>query len=99
MPEIFPCAESQRGCKYFRDLVENNKTLERAWIRQFPSPLQSQLKTIVRTKDEQQLRNWLQTFMDMSTVESLMEQQKNIYFPAQLFFINSKLMSQCETFK
>ncbi|WP_422452103.1 F-box/WD repeat-containing protein [Endozoicomonas sp. ALC066] len=86
-------------CKQLRDLVENDKTQERAWYRQIPSPCQFQLKAILRAKDEQQLRNWLQPFADRGTVESLIKQQKSLYFPAQLLFINSKLMSQCERFK
>ncbi|WP_422139338.1 F-box-like domain-containing protein [Endozoicomonas sp. ALC020] len=87
-----------RVCKYFRDLVENHNALERAWCRRFPSPLQYQLKTIATTKDEQQLRDWLKPFTIMDAVESLVKQQKSTYFPALLFFNNSKLMSQCETF-
>ncbi|WOG28268.1 F-box/WD repeat-containing protein [Endozoicomonas sp. 8E] len=89
----------KRVCKYFCNLVENDKTLERAWIRKFTSPYHYQPKTIVRTKDKQQLRHWLGAFTDMDTIRSLMEHQKHLYFPAQLLFINSKLMSQCKKFK
>ncbi|WP_422135969.1 MULTISPECIES: F-box/WD repeat-containing protein [unclassified Endozoicomonas] len=85
-------------CKHLRDLVENHKALERAWYRQLPSPLQYQLKTIATTKDEQQLRDWLKPFANKDAVESLVKQQKSTYFPALLFFNNSKLMSQSETF-
>ncbi|WP_257291753.1 F-box protein, partial [Endozoicomonas sp. ONNA1] len=86
-------------CVYLRDLVKNNKALEIAWFRRFPSPRQYQLKTIVMTKDSQQLRDWLKPFANRDTVESLIEQQNRTYFPALLLFTNSKLMSQCEKFK
>ncbi|WP_422452100.1 F-box/WD repeat-containing protein [Endozoicomonas sp. ALC066] len=85
-------------CKYFRDLVENHKALERAWYQRFPSPHLYQLKTIATTKDEQQLRDWLKPFANKDTVESLVKKQQSTYFPALLLFNNSKLMSQCETF-
>uniref|UniRef100_UPI002147470E F-box/WD repeat-containing protein n=1 Tax=Endozoicomonas sp. SESOKO4 TaxID=2828745 RepID=UPI002147470E len=86
-------------CTYLRDLVKDNKALERAWFRRFPSPCQYQLKTIAMTKNRQQLRGWLKPFASRDTVESLLEQRKCNYFPALLLFTNSKLMSQCETFK
>ncbi|WP_257291646.1 F-box/WD repeat-containing protein, partial [Endozoicomonas sp. ONNA1] len=88
-----------RVCKQLHKLVKNDKALERAWYRRLPSLNQYQLKTIVTTKDEQQLRDWLKPFADIGTIGSLIKQQKNVYFPVQLVFTNSKLMSQCEKFK
>ncbi|WP_448215010.1 F-box/WD repeat-containing protein [Endozoicomonas sp. 2B-B] len=85
-------------CRHLRDLVENDKALERAWFRRFPSRHQYQLKAMITKKDEQQLRDWLAPFADEDTVESLLKQRESTYFPAQLLFTNSKLMSQCKTF-
>ncbi|WP_422473015.1 F-box/WD repeat-containing protein [Endozoicomonas sp. ALB032] len=86
-------------CRHLRDLVENDKALERAWFRRFPSPHQYQLKAMITRKDEQQLRDWLAPFADKDTVESLLKQRESTYFPAQLLFTNSKLKSQCKKFK
>ncbi|WOG28272.1 F-box/WD40 repeat-containing protein [Endozoicomonas sp. 8E] len=86
-------------CRHLRDLVEHDKALERAWYRRFPSPHQYQLKAMITKKDEQQLRDWLAPFADEDTVESLLKQRESTYFPAQLLFTNSKLMSQCKKFK
>ncbi|WP_422473013.1 F-box/WD repeat-containing protein [Endozoicomonas sp. ALB032] len=86
-------------CRHLRDLVENDKALERAWFRRFPSQHQYQLKAMITRKDEQQLRDWLAPFADEDTVESLLKQRESTYFPAQLLFTNSKLMSQCKKFK
>ncbi|WP_448215002.1 F-box/WD repeat-containing protein [Endozoicomonas sp. 2B-B] len=86
-------------CRHLRDLVENDKALERAWFRRFPSQHQYQLKAMITKKDEQQLRDWLAPFADEDTVESLLKQRESTYFPAQLLFTNSKLMSQCKKFK
>ncbi|WP_422135936.1 MULTISPECIES: F-box-like domain-containing protein [unclassified Endozoicomonas] len=86
-------------CRHLRDLVENDKALERAWFRRFPSQHQYQLKAMITKKDEQQLRDWLAPFADEDTVESLLKQRESTYFPAQLLFTNSKLTSQCKKFK
>ncbi|WP_257255140.1 F-box/WD-40 repeat-containing protein, partial [Endozoicomonas sp. SESOKO3] len=86
-------------CRYFHDLVKNDKALERAWSRRFPSPQQYQLKTLFKTKDDHQLRAWLKPFANEDAIKSLIEQRKNVHFPAQLLFTNSKLMSLCEKFK
>ncbi|WP_257291372.1 F-box/WD repeat-containing protein [Endozoicomonas sp. ONNA1] len=86
-------------CRYFRDLVKDNNALGRAWNRRFPSPYLDQLKATLKTKDEQQLRNWLEPFANKGTVETLIEQRKNIYFPLQLLFTNSQLMSLCRKFE
>ncbi|WP_422135963.1 F-box/WD repeat-containing protein [Endozoicomonas sp. ALD040] len=87
-----------KTCKYLYDLVNEEKALEKAWYRRFPSAYQNPLDTLVRTKDEQQLRDWLKAFADKDTIGSLLTQKESTFFPAQLFFTNSKLMSQCETF-
>ncbi|WP_257255248.1 WD40 repeat domain-containing protein, partial [Endozoicomonas sp. SESOKO3] len=89
-------------CKYLRDFVKAEKALERAWSRRFPpfpSPHQYQLKNTIKTKNEHQLRAWLKPFADAGTIESLIKQQKNIHFPVQLLFTNSKLMSLCKEFE
>ncbi|WP_422138424.1 F-box/WD repeat-containing protein [Endozoicomonas sp. ALC020] len=86
-------------CRYFRHLVKQNKALERAWNRRFPSSHQYQLKTTIKTKNEHQLRDWLKPFANKETIEPLIKQQKNIHFPAQLLFTNSKLMSLCKKFE
>ncbi|WOG28273.1 F-box/WD40 repeat-containing protein [Endozoicomonas sp. 8E] len=86
-------------CRHLRDLVENDKAVARAWYRRFPSPHQYQLKAMIAKKDEQQLRDWLAPFANKDTVESLLKQRESTYFPAQLLFTNSKLMSQCKKFK
>ncbi|WP_422139314.1 F-box/WD repeat-containing protein [Endozoicomonas sp. ALC020] len=86
-------------CRHLRDLVENDKALERAWFRRFPLRHQYQLKAMITRKDEQQLRDWLAPFADEETIESLLKQRESTYFPAQLLFTNSKLMSQCKKFR
>ncbi|WP_422413261.1 MULTISPECIES: F-box protein [unclassified Endozoicomonas] len=69
-------------CRYFRNLVKHHNALGRAWNRQFPSPHPLyQLKAAIKTKDEQQLRDWLAPFANKGTVESLIEHRKNIHFP------------------
>ncbi|WP_448214987.1 hypothetical protein [Endozoicomonas sp. 2B-B] len=73
--------------------------LEEAPTGVFPSPHLYQLKAAIKTKDEQQLRDWLQTFANSETIESLIKQRKSSYFPVQLLFSNSKLMSECKKFK
>ncbi|WP_422139307.1 F-box/WD repeat-containing protein [Endozoicomonas sp. ALC020] len=88
-----------RVCRHLRDLVENDKALERAWYRRFPPRHQYQLKATITEKDEQQLRDWLAPFADKDTVEPLLKQRESTYFPAQLLFTRSKLMSQCKKFK
>ncbi|WOG28225.1 F-box/WD40 repeat-containing protein [Endozoicomonas sp. 8E] len=89
----------KKVCRYFRDLIEKDKLLERAWYRQFSSPHQYQLETIVKAKDEQQLRDWLSPFAPQGIVEPIIKQRLSTYFPALLLFNNSKLMSECEQFK
>ncbi|WOG28285.1 F-box/WD repeat-containing protein [Endozoicomonas sp. 8E] len=86
-------------CRYFRNLVKQDKALERAWYRRFPSPQQYQLRSTIETKDQQQLRDWLEPFADKGTIGLLMEQGKNIHFSVQLLFTNSKLMSLCKEFE
>ncbi|WP_422409859.1 MULTISPECIES: F-box/WD repeat-containing protein [unclassified Endozoicomonas] len=86
-------------CRHLCGLVEYDKALQRAWFRRFPSQHQYQLKAMIAKKDEQQLRDWLAPFADEDTVESLLKQRESTYFPAQLLFTNSKLMSQCKKFK
>ncbi|WOG28294.1 F-box/WD repeat-containing protein [Endozoicomonas sp. 8E] len=86
-------------CRYFHDLVQENNALGRAWNRRFPSPYLYQLKTTIKTKDGQQLRDWFKPMANTGTVESLIERRKNIYFPVQLLFTNSKLMSQSKEFE
>ncbi|WP_257254259.1 F-box protein, partial [Endozoicomonas sp. SESOKO3] len=54
-------------CRYLRDFVKNDKAMERAWYRRFPSPHQYQLKTIVTAKDKQQLSDWLRSFANADT--------------------------------
>ncbi|WP_422135940.1 F-box/WD repeat-containing protein [Endozoicomonas sp. ALD040] len=88
-----------RVCRHLYDLVEYDKALERAWFRRFPSQHRYQLMAMITRKDEQQLRDWLAPFADKDTVESLLKQRESTYFPAQLLFTNSKLMSQCKNFK
>ncbi|WP_448218688.1 F-box/WD repeat-containing protein [Endozoicomonas sp. 2B-B] len=88
-----------RVCRYFRDLVNQGRALERAWYRRFPSPQQYQLRSTIETKDQQQLRDWLEPFADKGTIGLLMEQGKNIHFSVQLLFNNSKLMSLCKEFE
>ncbi|WP_257288843.1 F-box protein, partial [Endozoicomonas sp. SESOKO2] len=54
-------------CKHLHELVKNDKTLEKAWYRRFPSPHQYQLKTIFTAKDNQQLSDWLRSFANADT--------------------------------
>ncbi|WP_252178717.1 F-box/WD repeat-containing protein [Endozoicomonas sp. 4G] len=90
----------QQVCTHFRQTIEDNHELAKAWYRQFTSPLQYRLKWALPTKDVKQLTKWLQLFTkDKQLITSLMEHQEKDYFPALFYFTQARLMSECEKFE
>ncbi|WP_422133814.1 F-box/WD repeat-containing protein [Endozoicomonas sp. ALD040] len=88
-------------CTRFRDLINEDNALAKAWYRQFSSPHQYQLRKTINTKNGNQLRAWLQSFTNDEAVLTSFKDCKpeSVYLPARLYFTKTRLMSECKTFK
>ncbi|WP_257291156.1 WD40 repeat domain-containing protein [Endozoicomonas sp. ONNA1] len=87
-------------CSRLQTAVREEDALANAWYRQFSSAHQHQLCSSINAKDRNQIRDWLKPFTEN---KALAESMANLPMesdnsPALLYFIRTRLMSQCETF-
>ncbi|WP_448215999.1 F-box protein [Endozoicomonas sp. 2B-B] len=93
-------AHLTRANSSINNRLKNDDAMARACYRQLASSHQTLLKTIVATKDKDELRKWLQRFTkDEALIKSIMDRQASIHFPALFFSTLTKLMCQCKAFK
>ncbi|WP_257253818.1 MULTISPECIES: F-box protein, partial [unclassified Endozoicomonas] len=86
-------ARLKQVCTYFREVIEGEDLLAKAWYRRFSSPHQSLLKTVITAKSDEQLSRWVGQFTnDQVLTKSLIERRNNVDFPALVFFNNTDLM-------
>ncbi|WP_422136182.1 F-box/WD repeat-containing protein [Endozoicomonas sp. ALD040] len=85
---------------YFREVIQEDNALAKAWYRRFPSSHQLLLRTIVTSKDDEQLRCWMERFInDKDLIDSLIERRGSPHLPAVLHFTNTERKSKFWTFE
>ncbi|WP_422138607.1 WD40 repeat domain-containing protein [Endozoicomonas sp. ALC020] len=90
----------KRTCSNLKNAIKDGDVLAKAWYNRFPSAHQARLETIVSTKDDNQLHDWLGQFTnDKALIKSLIQCRESCDFPAIFYFTMTELMSKCETFK
>ncbi|WP_422136185.1 F-box/WD repeat-containing protein [Endozoicomonas sp. ALD040] len=80
---------------YFREVIQEDNALAKAWYRRFPSSHQFLLNTIVTSKNDDQLRCWMERFInDKDLIESLIQRRSSPHLPALLHFTNTERKSK-----
>ncbi|WP_257291075.1 F-box protein, partial [Endozoicomonas sp. ONNA1] len=74
----------EQVCTFLNRAVKEDNALAKAWYRRFSSPHQTQLKMSITAKNEDQLRDWLNSFTKDETLLASFKdcKKESVYFPA-----------------